>query len=444
MISNSLYYRNETEVESKLIVQYLLPELGYTPDTWFQEVAFGNIRLDFMAFTMRIIPGIEFIKFPLTLIVEAKSPQKNLNHHISQIQNYMTSLQAPYGVLTNGLDFRIYELNQHKIKLKFHCAGSEIKPNIEEIKSLIGKNKLTYSFNKTQELNPMNTNKMKIIAVYHNKGGVGKTTTVVNLAAAFRKQGKRVLIVDLDSQANTTYAVGLARFLDEKDDNIKGKNILQLLQSRDKYSIQDVTRRSNFVSQGLDVIPAHIEMMEFEETLGKIDAAKSRLISKLRHVQDDYDFVFIDTPPSLNLFARIALLTAGYLIIPSDLKPFANEGLSNVRNFIADINEAKEMFGMDALKVLGVLPSKISTNPRFVQYTYPKRRALVEERYKFPLMNTAVFEREDMAKALENTLEYGGDDIPDPQSVLDYNPDSISAQEFQALAHEVMQKILED
>ena len=57
---------------------------------------------------------------------------------------------------------------------------------------------------------------MKIIAVYHNKGGVGKTTTIVNLAAALAKKGKRILIVDLDSQANTTYAVGLAKFLNEE------------------------------------------------------------------------------------------------------------------------------------------------------------------------------------------------------------------------------------
>ena len=64
---------------------------------------------------------------------------------------------------------------------------------------------------------------MQVIAVYHNKGGVGKTTTVVNLAAALSKQGKRVLVIDLDSQANTTFAVGLVKFEDEVNDTLKEK-----------------------------------------------------------------------------------------------------------------------------------------------------------------------------------------------------------------------------
>lgn len=70
---------------------------------------------------------------------------------------------------------------------------------------------------------------MKTIAVYHNKGGVGKTTTVVNLAAALGKQGKKVLIIDLDSQANTTFAAGLVKFDDEVNDTLKEKNIVHLL-----------------------------------------------------------------------------------------------------------------------------------------------------------------------------------------------------------------------
>jgi cellulose biosynthesis protein BcsQ len=78
---------------------------------------------------------------------------------------------------------------------------------------------------------------VKTIAVYHNKGGVGKTTTVVNLAAAFRKKGKRVLVIDLDSQANTTYATGLIKFVDEELDNIKDCNILHVLKSEDFFSI---------------------------------------------------------------------------------------------------------------------------------------------------------------------------------------------------------------
>jgi cellulose biosynthesis protein BcsQ len=108
---------------------------------------------------------------------------------------------------------------------------------------------------------------MKIIAVYHNKGGVGKTTTIVNLAAALAKKGKRILIVDLDTQANTTYAVGLAKFLNEEEDTLKGKNVLQLIESQSKYLIKDIARKTSFTQFTIDAIPAHIELMEVESLL---------------------------------------------------------------------------------------------------------------------------------------------------------------------------------
>jgi chromosome partitioning protein len=83
--------RNESEVESKLIVGYLLPKLGYSPDTWHQEVRFGKIRLDFLAFTQKL-PLKSDDRSPLGLIIEAKHPRKNLDKHVYQLQNYLTSL----------------------------------------------------------------------------------------------------------------------------------------------------------------------------------------------------------------------------------------------------------------------------------------------------------------------------------------------------------------
>ncbi len=95
---------------------------------------------------------------------------------------------------------------------------------------------------------------MKIIAVYHNKGGVGKTTVVVNLAAALSRKGKQVLVVDLDSQANTTYATGLIKFADEEQDDIKDRNILHVLRSEDVDPVQEVARKSQFASHEIDVV----------------------------------------------------------------------------------------------------------------------------------------------------------------------------------------------
>jgi cellulose biosynthesis protein BcsQ len=280
---------------------------------------------------------------------------------------------------------------------------------------------------------------MKIIAVYHNKGGVGKTTTIVNLAAALAKKGKRILIVDLDSQANTTYAVGLAKFLNEEEDTLKGNNIRQLI-NFPKYLIKDIVRKTSFTEFTIDAIPAHIELMAVESELLGVVAVRKRLYDKLQAVKDEYDVVLIDTPPSLGLYAKIALVTAQYLIIPSDLKPFANQGLNNVKYFIDEINEAKTAFGLDPLEVLGILPSKIYTFTKFVQYTLPKQIAMVKN-YGFPVMDTVIFERADVAKSLENYVEDGDDLRPDPKSILDYKPNSDSAKEFEILALEVLKKI---
>jgi cellulose biosynthesis protein BcsQ len=446
---NPDYCLNERDVEGKLVIQYLLPQLGYSPDSWHQEVVFGKIRLDFLVFTAQILPFVISDSSPLSLVIEVKHPNQNLNKHTFKFGNYLRSLRICHGVLTNGKELRIYRLEDEQIILKFDCRGTEIDANLETIKSLIGKNSLIKSL--PVVLNPSESSSlststetkqtMKIIAVYHNKGGVGKTTTIVNLAAALAKKGKRILIVDLDTQANTTYAVGLAKFLNEEEDTLKGKNVLQLIESQSKYLIKDIARKTSFTQFTIDAIPAHIELMEVESLLLNVDAAKKRLYDKLQKVKDEYDVVLIDTPPSLNLYARIALLTAQYLIIPSDLKPFANEGLNNVKNFIANINEAKEAFGLNPLEVLGVLPSKISTFAKFVQHTLPKRIAIVKNNYGFPVMDTIIFEREDIAKSLENCVLDGDDFRPQPQSVLDYKPDSISAQEFEILALEVLKKI---
>lgn len=252
------YCLNERDVEGKLIIQYLLPQLGYTPDSWHQEVVFGNIRLDFLVFAAQILPFVISANSPFSLVIEAKHPNQNLNKHTFKFGNYLRSLRIYHGVLTNGKELRIYRLEGDQIILKFDCSATEIDANLETIKSLIGKDSL--SSIKSSELSYLSTSTrtkqaMKIIAVYHNKGGVGKTTTIVNLAAALAKKGKRILIVDLDSQANTTYAVGLAKFLNEEEDTLKGKNVLQLIESQGKYLIKDIVRKTSFTQFTIDAIP---------------------------------------------------------------------------------------------------------------------------------------------------------------------------------------------
>ncbi|NJR40119.1 MAG: AAA family ATPase [Leptolyngbyaceae cyanobacterium CSU_1_4] len=431
--------RNESEVESKLIVQYLLPALGYPPESWHQEVTFGNIRLDFLAIASTLLGWHGH----LMVVIEAKHPKQNLAHHVRKFHRYLAQLNVRYGLLTNGQQIRVYERTSEGLHLRLQILGQEAPQRIDELRALIGRQALqqkpppspsSFPISKTQEKQPMKT-----IAIYHNKGGVGKTTTVINLAAALSKLKKRVLVIDLDSQANTTFATGLVKFQDELSDTIKSNYVYHVIVEKNKFPIHEVVRRSDFTTPPFDVIPSHIDLMEHEQEIVQIP--QSRLITKLKEVGSRYDIVLIDTPPSLNIYARIALISADYLIIPSDLRPFANEGLRNVWRFVNDVNEIRESMSRSALEILGVLPSKINTAARFVEYTLPKMETIVSAQYGFSLLKSKIFERRDTSAAVEQVIEVGELDIPNPTSILDYKPDSQAAGEFEDLAQEVLSLI---
>ncbi|MBN3879892.1 MULTISPECIES: AAA family ATPase [unclassified Nostoc] len=448
--------RNESEVESKLIVQYLLPQLGYTPDTWHQEVAIGSIRLDFLAFAAQVIPFVLDANSPLSVVMEAKHPKQNLNHHVPRLRHYLTSLNVRYGLLTNGKEIRIYQKLQYDIQLVFQCSGKEVESNLENIKSLIGRDSLKERqlVDKPEiQINENNLNletkrqhSMKTIAIYHNKGGVGKTTVAVNLAAALSKKGKKVLLIDIDSQANTTFATGLIKFQFDEDDDLREQNVSCLLESSDFNFIPEIMRQSHFFNNPeIDVVPSHINLIDKQDTLTRIGVSKSRLILKLKNVEKNYDVVIIDTPPSRDYYAEVALIASDYLIIPSDLKPFANQGLPTVKNFLKQINEFRELMGKLPIKIIGVLASKISTNPKFLQYTFPKQRSVISERYELPLMEAVIYDRTSLSECMNNTITVGDLEYPDPKSVIKYAESKINAQqsamEFEMLAKEVLEEI---
>ncbi|WP_353573337.1 AAA family ATPase, partial [Candidatus Albibeggiatoa sp. nov. BB20] len=325
--------------------------------------------------------------------------------------------------------------------LVFSSFTLDIEQKIPEISKWIGKEALL-----SQHPKPITMiteqKSMKSIAVYHNKGGVGKTTTVVNLAAAFAKKGQRVLIIDLDSQANSTFATGLLNFGDEEKDDVKDNYIYHLLKHQDTFPIKEVARPARYTAYKIDVIPAHIHLMEHEMELNRLDFSRGILLKKLKQVKDDYDIVLIDTPPSLNLYARIALITADYLLIPSDLKPFANEGLNNIKNFVKDINGFKEMINIPPLNIIGVLPTKVSANAKFAQGTLTNRIAAVKERYSLDVLEQCVIhELDDLAKCVEQTVTVGDLELTDPRSIFDYKPHSKSAGEFNKLADVIYDKI---
>jgi len=147
------------------------------------------------------------------------------------------------------------------------------------------------------------------------------------------------------------------------------------------------------------------------------------------------------------LYAQVALTAADYLIIPSDLKPFANQGLPTVKNFVKEIDESKEMMGKPPLKIIGVLASKISTNSKFLEYTFPKQRSVITDRYEIPLMDAVIYDRSVLSECMNQTIQVGDLEYPDPKSVIKFadikssQATQLAAGEFEILADEVSKKM---
>ena len=159
----------------------------------------------------------------------------------------------------------------------------------------------------------------RIIAVANQKGGVGKTTTSINLAACLAEKGKKVLAVDMDPQGNLTSGLGVDK------DSVE-KSIYELIIG--EVDIKDVINKE--VLENLDIIPTSIDLSAAEIELIGVDDKEYILRNAIDQVKDQYDFVIIDCPPSLSMLTINAMTTADSVIVPIQCEYYALEGLSQL------------------------------------------------------------------------------------------------------------------
>lgn len=180
----------------------------------------------------------------------------------------------------------------------------------------------------------------KIVAIANQKGGVGKTTTAVNLSACIAQSGKRVLLVDIDPQGNATSGVGI-------DKNACEYSIYDVL-------INEVPVEKAIVNTripGLQVLPSRIDLAGAEVELVPMMARERKLKNALKPLEKQYDYIFIDCPPSLGLLTLNALTVAGTLMVPIQCEYYALEGLAQLMSTVKLVRQHLN----DDLEVEGVV-----------------------------------------------------------------------------------------
>ena len=179
----------------------------------------------------------------------------------------------------------------------------------------------------------------RVLAVVNQKGGVGKTTTSVNLAAALAQAGRRVLLVDLDPQGNATMGSGV-------DKRNVARTVYHVLLGLGELS----AIRTRAERSGYDLVPANRELAGAEIELVALPARETRLRAALERVEAEYDFILIDCPPSLSLLTVNALAAAQRVLIPMQCEYYALEGLSDlvatIKRVRAHLNTRLEIAGL--------------------------------------------------------------------------------------------------
>jgi chromosome partitioning protein len=250
-----------------------------------------------------------------------------------------------------------------------------------------------------------------VIAIANQKGGVGKTTTAINLSAALARTGKKVLLIDLDPQANSTLT-----FLDPYSFE---RSVYEMLTEPEVRS-EDVVRSSSV--SGLDVLPSRISLAKFESKLiGEFDAP-FRLKDRIEGLIKTYDYIVIDTPPTLGLITVNALVASNYLIVPIQPSYFALEGTDDLLETVEKVKARPN----PNLQVLGVVITMLDKRTTLAKDIQEQIRQVFGDKVFGTVISKSV--------RLEESPAY-------KETIFTFAPASSGASEYSSLCQEVMSRV---
>ena len=250
----------------------------------------------------------------------------------------------------------------------------------------------------------------RVIAIANQKGGVGKTTTTINLSAALAQKGKKILVIDCDPQGNTTSGFGIEK-------NTLENTIYELLLG--ECSIKDAIIPE--VITNLSVLPAHVNLAGAEIEMIDENRKEYRLKQELDWVRDEYDYLIIDCPPSLSILTVNAMTAADSIIVPIQCEYYALEGLSQL---IHTINLVRERLNRK-LNIDGVVFTMYDSRTNLSSQVVENVKANIKQK----VYNTLIPRNVRLAEA----PSYG-------EPICKYDPKSVGAEKYAELAEEVIEQ----
>lgn len=247
----------------------------------------------------------------------------------------------------------------------------------------------------------------RMIAIGNQKGGVGKTTTTVNLGAALAFQGKKVLIIDMDSQGNATSGLGIERA------DVKQSVYEVLVDQIEAAGAILPTSREN-----LWILPSTLQLAGAEIELATADHRESRLKQAIEPIKADYDYILVDCPPSLGQLSLNAFTASDTILIPVQCEYYALEGLSQLLNTIRLVQRTYNK----NFRIEGVLLTMLDARTNLGYEVVEEVRKYFQEKVYQTIITRNV--------RLSEAPSYG-------QSVIDYDPKSRGAEMYMDLAKEV-------